>query len=95
MDRGCDAVRGLGTGGTGGTGTGTKSNLSERLDLGRVGGTDIGRTGVQSSGEGRGIVDDADNRDWVSRVEIEEMESTFTLPPPENPLHYCLNHHHY
>ena len=59
-----------------------------------VGGTDIGRTGVRSSGEGRGIVDDADNRDWVPMVEIEEMESTFTLPPSENPLQYCLNHHH-
>ena len=86
----------MGTGATGGTGgTGTKSNLTERLDLGQGGGTDSGRTGVRSSGEGRGNVDDADNTDWVSRVEIEEMESTFTLPPPENPLHYCLNHHHY
>ena len=82
------------TGGTG-TGTGTKSNLTEHLDLRRVGGTDSGWTGVRSSGEGRGIVDDADKTDWVSRVKIEEMESTFTLPPPENPLHYCLNHHHY
>ena len=68
--------------------------MSEGLDLGRVGGTDIGRTGVRLSGEGRGMVDDADNLEWVSMVEIEEMESTFTLPPPENPLHYCLNHHH-
>ena len=84
----------MGTGGTGGTGTGTKSNLLERLDLGRVGGTDIGRTGVRSSGEGRGMGDDAGNVEWISKLEIEEMESTFTLPPSENPLHYCLNHHH-
>ena len=52
----------MGTGATDGTGgTGTKSNLTEHLDLGQVGGTDIGRTGVRSSGEGRGIVDDADH----------------------------------
>ena len=98
MDRGCDAVGGLrigGIGGTGGTGTGTKLNLVERLDLGQAGGTDIRRTGVRLSGEGRGSVDDVDNTNWVSSVEIEEMESTFTLPPPENPLHYCLNYHHY
>ena len=56
--------------------------MAERLDLGRVGGTDIGRTGVRSSGEGHGIIDDADNTDRVFSVEIEEMESMFTLPPP-------------
>ena len=87
---------GLETGGTVGTGrgTGTKSNLTERLDLGRVGGIDNGWTGVRCSGEGRGSDDDGDNKDWVSSVEIKEMESIFTLSPAENPLHYCWNHHH-
>ena len=87
----------MATGETGGigTGTGTKLNLTERLDLWREGGTDSGWIGVRSVGDGRGINDDADNNGCDSSVEIEEMDSIFTLPPPENPFHHCLKLHHY
>ena len=100
MERGLDAAVGVVTGGTGETetGLGTKSKVTERLDLGRVGGTDKGWTvGCRTHRDfrihldevGLSLDDKVDNEEGFSKVEIEKMDRIFfILPPPENPYHY-------
>ena len=92
-----------------GIGVGSKSKVTERLDLGRVFGTDKGWNGerrtrqdlrIHLDDEGLSFDDEVDNKESCSKVEIEEMDrSFFTLPPPENPHRYLYsfpkNHHYY
>ena len=97
MERGLDGAVGVATGGTGaiGTGVGSKSKATERLNLRRVFGTDkvwtVGRRTrrefrIHLNDEGLSLDDEVDNEEGFSKVEIEEMDRRFfTLPPPENP----------
>ena len=89
--------------------------MTERLDLGQVFGMDKACTfefqtrldfRTHLDDEGRTVLDDElDNEEECSRMEIEEMDTSFfTLPPPENPYchlysfpknHHYYHHHHY
>ena len=87
-----------------------KIKVPERLDLGKVFGTDNVCTvewqtrrdfRIHLDDEGLSLLDDeVDNEEGCSKVEIEEMDrSFFTLPPPEKSHRYLYlfpkNHHYY
>ena len=101
-----DGAIGVAIGGIDAMGTGSKLKATVCLDRRRLFGTDNGWTvGRRTRRDCRihldegGLDDEIDNEEGCSKVELEEMESMFTLPPPENPRHYRylpkIHHHHH
>ena len=78
-----------------GAGTGSKGMVTVAVKGGKDGGTQTLRLRRRWREDG--------NDGGRSKVEIEEMDLEFTLPPPENPGHYYHHgdhhyhhhHHHY
>ena len=67
------------------TGVGLNGDVTVEVDLGKVLGTNSSR--ILESGQD-GDTWEVGNDVGGSKVEFEEMDLRFTLPPPENPDHY-------